>query len=51
MKSLLSCFVFVLLFVVASSAQTKSKTGTVTEYNLDYKTITVNIGKSPKGQL
>lgn len=41
-----------LLFVWGGSAQAISKTGTVTEYNLDYKTVTVNIGKgSPEGQL
>ncbi len=50
MKRTVICMFFVLLFVWSASAQTKSKTGTVTEYNLDYKTITVNIGKAlPKG--
>lgn len=47
MKKFAICLVFILLSVGIVNAQ-KSVTGTVLEYNNDYKTITVNIGKSLK---
>lgn len=47
MKKFAICLAFMLLFVGIANAQ-KSVIGTVTDYNTDYKTITVNVGKSLK---
>ena len=45
MKKIAICLAFVLLLGGIANAQ-KSVIGTVLDYNTDYKTITVNIGKS-----
>jgi len=45
MKKFAICLAFMLLLVGIANAQ-KSVTGMVIEYNTDYKTLTVNIGKS-----
>lgn len=50
MKRLVICLVFGLLLACAVSAQSKSVTGTVTDYDASWKTITVNVGRLlPKG--
>lgn len=43
MKRIGFCLVFVLLFVWAANAQTKSVTGTVTDYDASWKTITLKV--------